>query len=57
MSMQNKNVVEAIDKCLRDITKANSLYGDISILLGGNWAKILPVVPKRSRSNIISACL
>jgi ATP-dependent DNA helicase PIF1 len=55
--MQNKEVVEAVDKCLRDITKVNSLFGGIPVVLGGNWAQILPVVPRGSRSNIVNACL
>jgi hypothetical protein len=36
--MQNKEVVEAVDKCLHDITKVNSLFGGIPVLLGRNWA-------------------
>jgi ATP-dependent DNA helicase PIF1 len=36
VAMQNKEVVEAVDKCLRDITKVNSLFGGIPVVLGGN---------------------
>ncbi len=55
--MQNKKVMEAVDKCLRDITKVNSLFGGIPVVLGGNWARILLVVPRGSRSDIVNACL
>ncbi len=55
--MQNKEVVEAVDKCLRDITKVNCLFGGIPGVLGVTWAQILPVVPRRSRGNIVNACL
>jgi ATP-dependent DNA helicase PIF1 len=55
--MQNKEVVEAVDKCLCNITKVNSLSGGIPVVLGGIWAQILPVVPRGSRSNVVNACL
>jgi hypothetical protein len=55
--MQNKEVVEGVDKCLRNITKVNSLFGGIPVVLGGNWAQILPVVPRGSHGNIVNACL
>jgi hypothetical protein len=55
--MQNKEVVEAVDKCLRDITKVNRLIGGIPVVLGGNWAQILPVVPRGSRGDIVNARL
>jgi hypothetical protein len=34
--IQNKEVVEAVDKCLHDITKVNSLSGGIPVALGQN---------------------
>jgi hypothetical protein len=42
--LQNKEVVEAVDKCLQDITRDNRLFGGIPVILGGNWAHILAVV-------------
>jgi hypothetical protein len=55
--MQNKQVVEAVDKCLQNITQVNPLFGCIPVVLGGNWAQILPVVPRGSRGAIVNACL
>ncbi len=57
VSMQNKEVIEAADKCLRDITKEDRLFGGIPVVLGGNWAQILPVVPNGSCGDIVNACL
>jgi ATP-dependent DNA helicase PIF1 len=57
MPMQNKEVVEAVDKCLRGITKVNSLFSCIPVVLGGTWAQILPVVPRGSRGDNVNACL
>jgi ATP-dependent DNA helicase PIF1 len=55
--MQNKEVVEAVDKCLQDMTRVNSLFSGIPVILGGNWAQILPVVPGGSQGAIVNACL
>jgi ATP-dependent DNA helicase PIF1 len=55
--MKNKEVIEAVDKCLRDITKEDHLFGGIPVMLGENLAQILPVVPKGSCSDIVNACL
>jgi ATP-dependent DNA helicase PIF1 len=54
--MQNMDVVEAVDKCLRDITKVDRLSGGYPVVLGVNWAQILPVVPRGSRGDIVNAC-
>ncbi len=55
--VQYKDVVDIVDKCLRDITKVNSLFSGIPLVLGENWAQSLPVVPRGSCSNIVNACL
>ncbi len=55
--MQNKEVVEAVDMCLQDITQVHSLFGGFPVVLGGNWAQILPLVPGGSGGTIVNACL
>ncbi len=55
--MQKREVVEAVDKCLREITKVDSLFGGIPVVLGGNWAQSLLVVPQGSHGDIVNACL
>lgn len=56
--MQNNNKVLAVDKTLRDIGKENKLFlGRISVIFGGNFAKILPVVKRRKRLDIVKACI
>jgi hypothetical protein len=44
--MQHLLIVESVDRCLRDVTKKNSIFGGIPDLFGGNLAQILPVVPE-----------
>ncbi len=55
--MPNKDVVEAVDKFLQDITRYNGLFGGILVVLGGKWAQILPVVPGGGQGAIVNACL
>jgi hypothetical protein len=42
--MQHWHIVETEVRCLRDVTKKNSIFGGIPALFGSNWAQILPFV-------------
>jgi len=59
--MANRNCFEALDKSLRDIlrfTNQNSNekpFGGMTVVLGGDFRQILPVVPKGRREHIVSA--
>ncbi len=55
--MQHQHIVEAVDRCLRDVIKKNSIFGGIPVLFGGNWAHILPIVCDGTRGKIVNACL
>ncbi|THC87617.1 hypothetical protein EYZ11_012938 [Aspergillus tanneri] len=47
--MQHRNAFEAVDRLLKDIRKDERLFGGIPILMGGDFAQTLPVVPKSPR--------
>ncbi|KAH0691484.1 hypothetical protein KY289_018842 [Solanum tuberosum] len=53
----------SLDKTLRDIigykdaTKSELLFGGKTIVLGGDFRRILPVIPKGSRQDIVNATL
>lgn len=57
--MANKYCFEALDKTFKNImlTKAeennNKLFSGLTIILGGDVRQILPVVPKRRKSDTI----
>ncbi|XP_074352479.1 uncharacterized protein LOC141691608 [Apium graveolens] len=59
--MQGRYAFECLDRTLRDIMKYVSVdrgekpFGGITMLLGGDFRQILPVVPKGSRSDIVGA--
>ncbi|XP_062075050.1 uncharacterized protein LOC133779064 [Humulus lupulus] len=61
--MANKFCFEALDKTLRDILRtrfensSNKLFGGLTIVCGGDFRQILPVVPKGTRFDIVDASL
>ena len=61
--MQNRFAFECLDRSLRDIMKSVSAdryykpFGGITMLLGGDFRQILPVISKGSRADIVSSCI
>ncbi|XP_074377968.1 uncharacterized protein LOC141719485 [Apium graveolens] len=61
--MQHCHAFECLDRSLRDIMKSVSLergqmpFGGITVLLGGDFRKILPVITLGSRGDIVVACI
>lgn len=61
--MQHRYAFEALDRTLRDIMKSVSTdkfhkpFGGITVLMGGDFRQILPVIYKGLRSDIVSACI
>ncbi|KAK9056489.1 hypothetical protein SSX86_023850 [Deinandra increscens subsp. villosa] len=61
--MVHKHAFEALDRTLRDIitpdatNNTNSPFGGTTIVLGGDFRQILPVVPNGGRKDIVRASL
>ena len=58
--MQNKTNVVAVHRTLCDVldrNSADSLFGGVPVLFGGDFAQILPVVKQGTRATIVQACL
>nr|XP_004249697.1 uncharacterized protein LOC101259797 [Solanum lycopersicum] len=61
--MANKYCLEALDRSLRDILQdryENSCdrpFGGLTIVCGGDFRQILPVIPKGTRADIVDASL
>jgi hypothetical protein len=59
--MAHRNCFEAIDKILRDILRCTNEnndkipFGGITVVLGGDFRQILPVVPKGRREHVVNA--
>ncbi|POS81703.1 hypothetical protein EPUL_006620, partial [Erysiphe pulchra] len=52
VTMQNKHNFNAVDKTLRDLMNSDELFGGIPVVLGGDFAQILPVVKRGQRQDI-----
>ena len=58
VTMGHRYVFEAIDRSLRDVRDApNKLFGGMTVLFCGDWRQILPVIPRGSRAEVVSATL
>ncbi|XP_055960513.1 uncharacterized protein LOC130015063 [Mercurialis annua] len=61
--MTHKFCFEALDRSLRDILKfkypnaENQPFGGITVVLGGDFRQILPVIPKGGKNDIIKAAI
>lgn len=62
-SMQHRHAFESVDRSLRDVmsslypSRAGISFRGISIVFGGDYRKILPVIPKESRAQVVNASL
>ena len=61
--MANKLCFEALDRSLRDLLRkdrfdeCNDPFGNMTIVFGGDFRQVLPVIPKGSRQDIVGASL
>ncbi|XP_062227410.1 uncharacterized protein LOC133925529 [Phragmites australis] len=56
--MTKRQAIEALDKSLRDIMEKHDLpFGGKTIIFGGDFRQVLPVVRKGTRAQIINATL
>uniref|UniRef100_A0A3Q7I137 ATP-dependent DNA helicase n=1 Tax=Solanum lycopersicum TaxID=4081 RepID=A0A3Q7I137_SOLLC len=61
--MANKFCFEALDRTLRDILRlkyensADKPFGGLTMVFGGDFRQILPVIPKGTRADILDASL
>jgi ATP-dependent DNA helicase PIF1 len=57
-SMTKRQAVEALDNNMRDIMgRQDLLFGGKTVVFGGNFRQVLPVVQKGSRAQIVGASL
>lgn len=59
--LQHRHAFEAVDRTLRDVCRqnraGNQVFGGKVVVLGGDFRQILPVIPKASRSEIVSSAV
>jgi hypothetical protein len=55
--MQQKFVALAVSRTLQDICNNNKPFGGITTVFCGDWRQCLPVMPRRSRGEVVQACI
>jgi hypothetical protein len=55
--MTNKLAIEAMDRTLRDLTDRNESFGGIVFVMSGDFRQILPIIPRGSHVDIVSASI
>ena len=55
--MQNRHTFEAVDHTLKDLHGDPRPFGGVAFCFCGDFRQILPVVPRGTRGQIVSACL
>lgn len=55
--MTHRLSFEALNRTLQDLRDSQKLFGGLTMIFGGDFQQILPVIPKGSRAEIVNACL
>ncbi|XP_028110161.1 uncharacterized protein LOC114308706 [Camellia sinensis] len=55
--MQHRHCVEAVDRTLRDICDCEKPFGGITVVLGGDFRQILPIITKGVREQTVNTSL
>ena len=55
--MIHKFAFEALDRTFRDITQVDEPFGGKVFVFGGDFRQVLPVIPRASRAEVVSASL
>lgn len=57
VGMQDRFALEAVDRTLRDIRNDPRPFGGVTVVFGGDFQQILPVVVRGSREDIVGASI
>ena len=55
--MQHRHIMEAVDRSFRDLRDCDRPFGGLTIVFGGDFQQILPVILKGSRAQVVGACM
>ncbi|XP_014790383.1 uncharacterized protein LOC106883770 [Octopus bimaculoides] len=55
--MAHRHALEALNATLQDLRDCSTTMGGVTILLSGDFRQTLPVIPKGTRADEVSACL
>ena len=55
--MQHRHIMETVDHSFRDLRNSDRPFGGLTIVFGGDFQQILPVILKGCRAQVVSACM
>ena len=55
--MQHRHVFEAVNRTFQDIRQDERPFGGVVVCLCGDFRQTLPIIPKATRGQIVSACI
>src|SRR6266446_6364904 len=55
--MQHRHIIETVDRSFRDLRDSDKPFGGLTIVFGGDFQQILPVVLKGDRAQVVGACM
>jgi hypothetical protein len=55
--MQHRHCFETVDRTFRDIRECDQPFGGLTMVLGGDFQQILPVIVKGSPAQIVGSCI
>ena len=55
--MQHRHIMEAVDRTFRDLCDSDKPFGGLTVVFGGDFQQILPVILKGSRAQVVGACM
>ena len=55
--MQHKHIMETVDRSFKDVHNSDKPFSGLTIVFGGDFQQILPVIIQGSRAQIVGACL
>jgi ATP-dependent DNA helicase PIF1 len=55
--MTHWHCFEALDRTLQDLRDSPKAFGGLTMIFGGDFQQILPVIPNGSRADIVEACI
>jgi hypothetical protein len=55
--MQHRHIMEAVDRTFRDLRDSDKPFGGLTVVFGGDFQQILPVILKGSRAQVVGACI
>jgi hypothetical protein len=55
--MQHRHIMEAVDRSFRDVRNSDKPFGGLTVVFGGDFQQIMPVILKGSRAQVVGACM